>query len=55
MKFTYFTESTVFIPKSVYEMEEDSNEVLVEIERTGDLSEEMSVVCITEDGKYSGK
>lgn len=46
--------STVFIPKEKYFIKEDLGELLIPIERTGDFSQEMMVVCSTESGSATG-
>ncbi|XP_023241151.1 extracellular matrix protein 3-like [Centruroides sculpturatus] len=46
--------STVFIPKEKYIVKEDSGELLIPIERRGDISQEMMVVCSTESDSATG-
>ncbi|KAJ7997493.1 hypothetical protein DPEC_G00229600 [Dallia pectoralis] len=47
-------ESTVFIPLSSYSVEEDIGEVLVSVHRSGDVSQELMVVCYTHQDSATG-
>eukprot|EP00062_Callorhinchus_milii_P007006 gi/632948132/ref/XP_007889422.1/ PREDICTED: FRAS1-related extracellular matrix protein 2 [Callorhinchus milii] len=47
-------ESTVFIPQSSYTIEEDAGELLIPIRRTGDVSQELMILCYTHQGTATG-
>ncbi|XP_041946990.1 FRAS1-related extracellular matrix protein 2a [Alosa sapidissima] len=47
-------ESTVFIPQATFAIEEDVGELLIPVRRSGDVSEELMVVCHTLQGTAKG-
>uniref|UniRef100_A0A8C2J6A9 FRAS1 related extracellular matrix 2b n=1 Tax=Cyprinus carpio TaxID=7962 RepID=A0A8C2J6A9_CYPCA len=49
-----FIKSTVFIPLSTYSIEEDIGELLIPVRRSGDVSQELMVVCFTQQGTAKG-
>ncbi len=42
----------VYIPEDVYEIEEDIGKIEIPVKRTGDISNEMMVICSTESGTF---
>ncbi|XP_072231533.1 FRAS1-related extracellular matrix protein 2a [Leuresthes tenuis] len=47
-------ESTVFFPENILSVEEDVGELFIPVHRSGDISEELMVVCYTQQGSATG-
>jgi len=42
----------VFFPAQIHSVEEDVGELFIPVHRSGDISEELMVVCYTQQGIY---
>ncbi|XP_061595611.1 FRAS1-related extracellular matrix protein 2-like [Cololabis saira] len=47
-------ESSVFFPEQMYSVEEDAGELFIPVHRSGDVSQELMVVCYTQQGSATG-
>ncbi|KAK2828336.1 hypothetical protein Q5P01_019370 [Channa striata] len=47
-------ESTVFFPEHTHAVEEDAGELFIPVHRSGDISQELMVVCYTQQGSATG-
>ncbi|XP_075449299.1 FRAS1-related extracellular matrix protein 2 [Ascaphus truei] len=47
-------ESTVFIPQTIYTIEEDIGELFIPVRRSGDVNQELMIICYTQQGTATG-
>ncbi|RVE63941.1 hypothetical protein OJAV_G00141250 [Oryzias javanicus] len=47
-------ESSVFFPEQIHSVEEDVGELFIPVHRSGDVSEELMVICHTQQGSATG-
>ena len=51
MQTLFSLESTVFFPETVYRVQERTEKLEVSVQRVGDLTNDLEVICYTRDGK----